>query len=233
MGTPIFISSRPTSNDLLNAESLAAWIEKHLACPVEPRAIPWKDLTPILRVLQSYSVQPEMFAEAFSILEGKGIRFTSPPPIRMPSRLEASASQGKQWRAPAFSQKQYIKNTIKWHEQRYEIAIATNNAGEAAEILQAVLDLLWAWASAEGKSRMGRMKGYAKVQEWEEFNRSVNEAFERASMLQKHSRRLSRDDLRRLREAPTPNVYRNEVIRIGRRIIDPILQRRRARRSRR
>ena len=76
------------------------------------------------------------------------------------------------------------------------------------------------------------MKRPKALVEWEDFNAAVDEALERARTLQTHFRFLSREDIKSLRDAPTPTGWRNYARQLANRLTQRAMPTR-ARRSRR
>ncbi len=97
-----------------------------------------------------------------------------------------------------------LKYTAKVLEDRYNLAIATNNHGEMEAVLKAALELIWQFAKAYGRARGNRNRQSQVMLEGEKFNRAVNEAFEEATGLRTHFLRLTREEIKELRFAPLP-----------------------------
>jgi len=109
-----------------------------------------------------------------------------------------------------------IRYTFEEYERRYVLAINTNDAAGAEAIIAAVLELLWGLAKGYGKTRQAARN--EKMVEWEEFNAAIDEAMDRAQTLRTHIRHLSREELKSLREAPTPTAVRSVTSRLASRV---------------
>jgi hypothetical protein len=217
-------------------DKLATWIEKEIPCFVGN--VPAKYTDALMAVLRKHHVPNRIIQEAFSKLEKRGVRFdwgatgmgfhrgfVAPPPMNgngaPPAPQMKAVSKGEADRIKRYSIEEY--------ERRYVLAIKTNDAAGAEGIIAAVLELLW--GLAKGYSRTRQAARHEKVVEWEEFNMAVDEALNRARTLQTHIRYLSREELKSLRDAPTPTELRSVASRLAVRVTTrTVPQSRRARR---
>ncbi len=225
-----------TRDRYATADRLASWIEHEV--PSFVGNVPVKYTDALSALFMKHNVPGMIVGDAFLILEKKGVWFdwrvkaigfyggVAPPPA--PSRF--GAPPPPQMRAVSKGEADRIKRyAFEDYERRYVLAIKTNDAAGAEAIIAAVLQLLLEWAKGYGKTRQAAR--HEKVVEWEEFNTAVNEALDRARTLQTHVRYLSREEIKSLRDAPTPTALRNVTIRLASRITTRTMPR--ARRGRR
>lgn len=198
-----------------SGDMLAYWIEREIPCFAGD--IPAKYTDALLAVFRKHNVPREILRDAFSKLAKKGIRFEwslkgiewgiVSPVARFPSHHQQMnpISKGEADRSRRYAFEEY--------ERKFVLAIKTNNDELAAEIIVAVLALLWAGAKSYGMAKQAA-RPKAMV-EWEEFNAAVNEALDRARTLQTHTRTLSKAEYEALRAAQTPTGLRNMSLRLA------------------
>jgi hypothetical protein len=199
-------------------DRLAYWIEHEIPCFVGNVPVEYTDA--LLAEFRKHYVQDRIIREAFLKLEKKGVQFDWPMnarAIRLAPAPPTSTPPGPGVRAISKGEMDRQKRyTFEEYERRYVLAINTNDAAGAEAIIAAVLEMLWGLAKGYGKTRQaGR---HEKVVEWEEFNAAVDEAMDRARTLRTHVRYLSREELKSLRDAPTPDIVRNVTSRLASRI---------------
>lgn len=204
---------------------LAAWIESVTPCFVGN--VPVEYTEALLDQFAKRRVPGRIIQEAFLILEKKGLRFDFPFDRQIVTPLPPSktgAPPPPQMKAVSKGEADRIKrHTFEEYEYRYVLAIKTNNAAGAEAILAAVLKLLWGMAKGYGRTKQDSR--HEKVAEWEEFNAAVDEALARARTLRTHVRYLSPEELRSMRDAPTPtaldHVARGLASRVTTRTVPP------------
>lgn len=133
-----------------------------------------------------------------------------------------AVSEVERWRS--------VKHTFEELESKYTLALRTNNVAGAEAVIAATLQLLW--DVFKGYSKTKEAQRNIKMVEWEELNAAVDQAMERARTLQTHLRTLSREEFNRMREAPTPDAFREVTFQIATRIIIRVMPAARARRVR-
>jgi len=203
-------------------EKLAAWIKHEI--PSFVGNVPSKYKEAINSVLAKSYVQGPVLQAAYQILERRGIRFDAAPNdfqvmgiIGTNPAYDPNVRQAPQMRPITKGEAdQSLAYTIDEYERRYALALFTNNTNEAEIILAAVLQLLWGLAKGYGKTKINAR--HERLVEWNEMNTAVNEALQRATMLQTHIRFISREELASMRQAPNPNALRGLTFRIASRI---------------
>lgn len=202
-------------------DRLAYWIEHEV--PSYPGNIPVKYTEALLETFVKHHVPVAIVQDAFAKLEKRGTRFDWPIQRIQFSRIAPPPPAGRtgapqpQMRPVTKGEADRIRRyTFEEYERRYVLAIRTNDAAGAEAILGAVLHLLWELAKGYGKTRQAAR--HERVAEWEEFDTAVNEALNRARTLQTHIRHLSREELRSLRDAPTPTALRNTIVGLASRV---------------
>ena len=212
------------TTDIANsAEKLANWIEREI--PSFSGNVPVEYTNAISKVLTQYNIKPQIIQDAFAILEKRNVRFDRDPMqlpfsvhnIRIPAPTNPNVRPAPQMREITKGEKKRIvEYTFEEYERRYVLAIKTDDPGGAADILVAVLKLLWEWAQGHGEGRQMRLN--EPMREWEDFNNDVNTALARAQTLQTHIRYMSREELTALRSASTPTAFRNLSITFANRV---------------
>lgn len=214
---------------------LAHWIERVIPCFVGN--VPVEYTEALLEVLRKHRVPGTIIEEAFLILLERRIEFDFPldrqliaplPPPVPPSRHGIPSPP--QMRGDSKGDRQRTsRHTFEEYEYRYVLALKTNDAAGAEAILGAVLALLWSMAKSYGQAK--QVSRHDKVAEWEEFNTAVSEALARARTLRTHILTLKPEEVRAMRDAPTPaardSVTRQLAKRVTTRTVPPA--RRRAR----
>jgi len=200
-------------------DRLAYWIEHEIPCFVGNVPVEYTDA--LLAVFRKHYVPDRIIREAFLNLEKKGTRFdwgmNARAIILAPAPYTTSAPPPPQMRAVSKGEAdRQIRYTFEEYERRYVLAINTNDAAGAEAIIAAVLELLWGLAKGYGKTRQAARN--EKMVEWEEFNAAIDEAMDRAQTLRTHIRHLSREELKSLREAPTPTAVRSVTSRLASRV---------------
>lgn len=215
-------------------DRLAYWIEHEI--PSFVGNVPAQYTEALLAAFQTHHVPDRIIREAFLKLEKKGTRFDrSVKGIGFRGGVAAPlppTTSGKHATAPE-QMREGIKGEhidryrFEEYERKYVLAIKTNDPAGAEAIIAAVLTLLWELARGYAKTKQAARND--KSVEWEEFNAAVNEALSRAKTLQTHIRYLSREELKSLRDAPTPTAVRNITSRIASRVTTRTIPPRRAR----
>jgi hypothetical protein len=204
-------------------DRLAYWIEHEIPCFVGNVPIEYTEA--LLAVFRKHYVPDRIIREAFLKLEKKGTRFDwgvnaigfHGGIVAPPSTSSSGAPPPPQMRAVSKGEAdRTIRYTFEEYERRYVLAIKTNDAAGAEAIIAAVLQLLWELARGYGKTRQAAR--HEKMVEWEEFDAAIDEAMDRARTLQTHVRYLSREELKSLRDAPTPTALRNVTFRLASRV---------------
>ena len=201
-----------------NGESLAKWIQNYIPCFRDE--VPVSYTEDLRDILLSNGVAAKTIGEAFDLLEDQGLRFEFPINWPLPWHMARKPRQQISNSAPqmkpisAGEARKSLAHTFEEYEWKYNLAIRTNNAPGAEQIIAAVLQLLWGLAKGYGTTKQAAQN--VKMVEWEEFNQAVDESLARARTLQTHIRYLSKEQLRELREAATPGTVRNISFRIAR-----------------
>lgn len=231
----LLVTAPLAAKDTADSDRLAQWIAG--AVPCFPGNVPVRYTEALRALFRRNHVPEKVVREAFAKLKLKGMTFegTGPTPVDVG---ELAPPKERPWRtdSPARMQEhsdgdkvQSMKHTFQELEARYTLAIRTNNAAAAESVVGAVLSLLWGLAKGYGKTKQAQQN--VKKVEWEELNAAVDEALERARTLQSHVRTLTREEFRRLSDAPTPDEFRRVTSQVATRITNRTIPP--ARRSRR
>ena len=208
-------------------DKLAEWILIEVPCS---RRITVDYTEALLKAFQRHSVPFMIRRSAFLKLKGRGILFdwppihiltiygdvdVAPPQASLPLHGAGPPNYGNK----SLNKKEVatiIRATVEEYERKYVLAIRTNDVAGAEAILVAVLTLIWEWLKGHGEAL--QTSNNETMREWNEFNTAVDQALDRARTLQTHVRYLSREDVRALRAAPTPNALRTVTIRLAPRL---------------
>jgi hypothetical protein len=209
--------------DLHSPERVAKWIDS--VAPCVQGAISEADSETILKHLKLKGASDGVLGAALAKASTK-FRFSMQATMRYqgvfaetkrhPAYTNKSGLMPQPQHAGSMSKAEFEQSkryAFEEYERRYVLAIKTNDVAGAEAILVAVLELLWGLAQAHGEA-MQTARNEALV-EWGEFNAAVDQALARAMTLRTHVRYLSRDDIRSLRNAPTPASLRNVTFRIA------------------
>jgi hypothetical protein len=204
-----------TRADYRTGATLAAWIEKDMPCVVG--RIPGKYTDELGEILLGQGVRADVVRDALTRLEDKGIVFEYP--ITWPMQyFVVRAPKYHDPNNPADREPQQMKGLtkaesmamkhagIEQYESKFQAAINSGDAALAQHILEAVLSLLWSLAQGYGEVRKERLR--PEMQEWKEWNEAVDEALDRAETLETHIRRLTRAEIRELRDSEGPDLDR-------------------------
>ena len=218
-GSPIHFLTRDW---YATGDKLATWIEREI--PSFVGNVPVEYTSALVTVLRTHHVPQDISRDAFSKLAQRGVRFDWPINELDFRMIGVAAPIGNRGGVPQAQMRAVTKGeamqiqayTFEEYERKYVLAIKTNDAAGAEEIIAAVLQLLWSLAKGYAKMKDAARK--TKGVEWEEFNTAVNEALGRAMTLQTHVRYISREELTSLRESPTPTSMRNLTLRLATRV---------------
>lgn len=228
----MFPTQAPPPSAWRSATALADWIEQLIPCYDDSHPIPWPTISQILKTLDFARIPKDTVVEALDELAGRGIRFIRPisyyEPRLRPSMSNLGTVQTNMTGPTFASAKQSIQDTLAHHDERLQAAMLSGDPAGAEQVLEAILDLFWAWLKSESNARKNRLP--EKTLRWEEINRAVDEAFERARFSRTHIRRISRAEWEELRRAPTPRSARSIRIRLSRGVVRRNAARREARR---
>lgn len=211
------IQRNPLSRtDYLVPERVAKWMDSVAPCVVG--AVSEADSDAILRHLKMAGVSDGVLGAALAKTTNR-FKFSIPMSMQYPAvfaELKRHQGPAQQTMGPISKgdAQRGLNLTFEEYDRRYVIAINSNNVSEAEAIIAAVLELLFGIAKGYGQTRQAASN--IKMVEWEEFNAAVNQALARATTLQTHMRYLSRDDLRAMRDSPTPTSLRSVTFRVAR-----------------
>ncbi len=222
----------PPPNASRDAMALADWIEGQVPCYDHAQPVPWKTINQFLKILRRAHVSNDTILDVLNELSRRGLNFQRPLTMykmrKQLPRLDMSKPPTPTIGNPTRSRKQMMLDTFAYYDEQLKAAILGNSPAEAEQVLEAIIDLLWAWIRAESKSRRPRMS--TEMVKWEEINRAVNEAFARAQVSENHIRQITREEWEEMRRAPTPGSRRSVRIRLSRRVLRRNLARRNMRR---
>jgi hypothetical protein len=199
------------------AEKLAVWIRNEL--PSFNWNVPMKYTEAVVSALRGQHVPLVTGQNAFKILEILEIHFEWPitmsefkpaslPTLAMPNKVGVVPPQLKGMTAAEAADSRAI--AIEHYERKYVLAIHTNDPELALAILKAAFALVVNLLEGHGEAK--QMERNEPLVEWNEFNAAVNEALQRAPVLQNNFRYLSRAEIHQLRSAPSPYT-RAEIVR--------------------
>jgi hypothetical protein len=221
-------SKNPLGKDsFANGDKLAEWILREIP---SSKRIPFKYTEGLLKVFRRHSVPFKICQAAFFQLQLRGVYFDWPPvnslgmygdmhvvgpPPAAPPRIGVGPHNAGDISKNAKAQS--YRHALAEYEHQYVLAIKTNDEAGAIAIFVKALGLVWELAKAHGEAL--QVAANEPMVEWKEFDRAVEEAMDRARMLRTHIRYMSRDELRSLRNAPTPEVMRNISFRIAQGVV--------------
>lgn len=215
------------TNEILgSAEKLANWIEREIPSFAGP--VPVEYYQAIMAVLAKYTITAPVLRGAFEILEKRGIQFTKPPlkdiyipgvilPPQPPPLNPGNMPQPRGKEISLREKVEMIKYTIDEYERRYVLAIKTADPVGAAQILEAILRIVLDMALGHGEA--GQMRQNDPMREWNEFNKAVDEALERAPTLQTHVRFMTREEYQTIRTAGASPNFQPVTFRITTRTV--------------
>lgn len=218
MSTALFPTPSLTVTDFANSLNLANWIARHTPCYAGD--VPIAQTMALLELFERHRVPTSVVKLAFEILAAQGMPFELPFHLRSTTAAPArNTSSAPQMRAISEGEKKRFEEYgLEEMERRFVLAIRTNNAAGAEAMLAAAINLLLGLAKGYGKTRQARSQINEKLQEWEEFNMAVDQAMDRARMLQSHIRQITREELNEMRRSPTPDALRRVTQRVTTRI---------------
>lgn len=221
-----------TTKDYANSDHLARWIASVVPCFTGN--VPASYTQALLKLFRDNRVPAKVVAEAFSKLLFKKMKFDSYPydnsTITKPIESQWSVPPKNMHEVSEAEKGRSVKHTFEELEFKYTLALRTDNVASAEAVIAAALQLLW--DMLKGYSKTKEAQRNIKMVEWEELNAAVDQAMERARTLQTHFRTLSREEFIRMREAPTPDAFREVTFQIANRIIIRTMPAARARRVR-
>ena len=214
-------------------EKILDWILKNVPCMNGPMPYHWTEQ--VFAEARKAGAFPDVIRKAMRMAREHGYQFSGLPATAEDLAKELK-TRNEVARIRATTPGEVARNvryTLSYWEAEYKKAVLVDDPIAMEAALAAAIKLVWAIAESYGRTVKNRNTANARVVDAQQWDRAVNEAMERARSLQTHCRHLSREDLRRLREAPTPGAFDRITMEIARRTAQPVRARRRARRAKR
>lgn len=216
-----------------NPDKILEWIIQNVPCMNGPMPYKWTER--VLTEAKKAGAFPEAIRKAMSMAREHGYQFSGLPATAEDIAKELK-TRNEVARIRATTPGEVTRNvryTLSYWEAQYKKAVLADDPIALEAALAAAIKLVWAIAESYGRTVKNRNNVNARVVSAQQWDRAVNESMERARSLQTHCRHLSREDLRRLREAPTPGAFNRITLEIAKRSTRPVRARRRSRRAKR
>ena len=214
-------------------EKILDWILENVPC--FNHALPYEWTQRVLREASNSGARIDLTYKAMKLARDHGYHF-----VGLPVSMEEQFSYDNVVRTKSIDRtvaKSEANDAFAHWEEKYQRAVRNNDLhGQQVAFSEALL-LMYGLAYGLGRNlseiKKRRDEINARIEDTQQWNRAVNEAMQRARTLRKHFRQLSREELTRLRESPTPTMFKGVAFRIAGRIIRPRNAQRRNLRTRR
>jgi hypothetical protein len=197
---------------------IVAWIVKNVPEFVGNVPPEWTDR--LIKALEGLRIPRPIIVAALWMARGKGFVFTPTPySIKIgygedENRVSIRTSLPPPYQTWRETTPQERNATIDLQQARaiaadltvrYYRSKAAGDPSAMAGAVVAAIGLLWAYAKSRLAARKIRNEAEQRVREAEEANRAIDEAFEQSALTDR-LRRLSADELARLRDMPEPDA---------------------------